>query len=32
MNVFVVNHSVENCGVYQYGKRVGKILEKSKKH
>ena len=31
MNIFVVNHSVENCGVYQYGKRVGKILEKSKK-
>lgn len=30
MNIFVVNHSVENCGVYQYGKRVGKILEKSK--
>jgi hypothetical protein len=32
MNIFVVNHSVENCGVYQYGKRVGKILEKSKKN
>ncbi len=29
MNIFVVNHSVENCGVYQYGKRVGSILEKS---
>jgi hypothetical protein len=24
-----VNHSVENCGVYQFGKRVGDILAKS---
>ena len=32
MNIFVVNHSVENCGVYQYGKRFGNIASKSKKH
>lgn len=32
MNIFVVNHSVENCGVYQYGKRFGSIASKSKKH
>jgi hypothetical protein len=25
----VINHSVENCGVYQYGKRIGQILETS---
>lgn len=25
--VLIINHSVENCGVYQYGKRVGNILE-----
>jgi len=30
MTVFVVNHNVENCGVYQYGKRVGSIVSKSK--
>jgi hypothetical protein len=32
MNIFVVNHSVENCGVYQYGKRFGNIASKSKKY
>jgi hypothetical protein len=32
MNILVINHSVENCGVYQYGKRVGHILKKSKKY
>lgn len=32
MNILVINHSTENCGVHQYGKRVGKILEKSKDH
>ncbi len=29
MNILVINHSVVNCGVYQYGKRVGNILSKS---
>jgi len=29
MNVFIINHSVENCGVYQYGKRFASILKKS---
>ncbi len=29
MTVFLVNHKVKNCGVYQYGKRVGSILSKS---
>lgn len=32
MNVFIINHSVENCGVYQYGKRFGNIASKSKKY
>jgi hypothetical protein len=32
MNILFVNHSVENCGVYQYGKRVSDILVKSKKY
>lgn len=32
MKIFIVNHSVENCGVYQYGKRFGSIASKSKKH
>lgn len=32
MNILVINHNVENCGVYQYGKRVGKILEASTKN
>jgi len=30
MTVFLVNHKVKNCGVYQYGKRVASILSKSK--
>ncbi len=30
MNILVINHSVVNCGVYQYGKRVGNILTKSR--
>lgn len=32
MNIFVINHSVQNCGVYQYGKRFGTIASKSKNH
>lgn len=32
MNIFIINHSVENCGVYQYGKRFGGIATKSKNH
>jgi hypothetical protein len=32
MKILIINHSVENCGVYQYGKRFGNILLKSKKH
>ncbi len=32
MNIFVINHSVKNCGVYQYGKRFGNIAKKSKHH
>ena len=32
MKVFIINHSVQNCGVYQYGKRFGKIAIKSKNH
>jgi len=32
MNIFIINHSVENCGVYQYGKRFGNIASNSKKH
>lgn len=32
MNILVINHSTESCGVHQYGKRVGKILEKSKEN
>lgn len=32
MKVFVINYSVQNCGVYQYGKRVGDILVKSKNY
>jgi hypothetical protein len=31
MNILIINHNIENCGVYQYGKRVGDILKKSKK-
>lgn len=30
-NVLIVNHSIEKCGVYQYGKRVSNICKKSKK-
>ena len=32
MKIFIINHSVENCGVYQYGKRFGNIASKSKKY
>ena len=32
MKIFIINHSVENCGVYQYGKRFGNIASKSKNH
>lgn len=32
MNIFIINHSVENCGVYQYGKRFGNIATKSKNY
>lgn len=32
MNVFVINNSTQNCGVYQYGKRFGSIASKSKKY
>jgi hypothetical protein len=28
MNILFLNHKVENCGVYQYGKRVNDILQK----
>ncbi len=30
MIVLILNHSVNNCGVYQYGKRLGSILCNSK--
>ena len=30
MKILIINHSQINCGVYQYGKRVGSILSKSK--
>jgi hypothetical protein len=29
-SVLIVNHNVQNCGVYQYGKRVADICTKSK--
>ena len=32
MNIFIINHSIQNCGVYQYGKRFGNIASKSKKY
>ena len=32
MNVFIINNSTQNCGVYQYGKRFGSIASKSKKY
>lgn len=28
-NILIINHSVKNCGVYQYGKRVSDICKKS---
>lgn len=31
-NILIINHSVENCGVYQYGKRFASILKKSKEY
>jgi hypothetical protein len=30
--IFIINHSVKNCGVYQYGKRFADILLKSDKY
>tara|TARA_R110000868_G_scaffold409778_1_gene696010 strand:- start:4547 stop:5491 length:945 start_codon:yes stop_codon:yes gene_type:complete len=30
--IFLINHSVENCGVYQYGKRVAGVLNKSENY
>lgn len=30
MVIFIVNHKIKNCGVYQYGKRVALIASKSK--
>ena len=32
MKIFIINNSAQNCGVYQYGKRFGTILSKSKKY
>lgn len=32
MNILIINHSEKQCGVYQYGKRIGNILERSTKH
>lgn len=32
MNILIINHSEKQCGVYQYGKRVGEILSKSNNH
>jgi hypothetical protein len=29
-NILIVNHNIQNCGVYQYGKRVADICAKSK--
>lgn len=31
-NVLFVNNDIQNCGVYQYGKRVSDICSKSKAH
>jgi hypothetical protein len=28
MSILFLNHSVQNCGVYQYGKRLNEILQK----
>ena len=32
MNILILNHLEKQCGVYQYGKRIGNIMEKSKNH
>lgn len=32
MKILIVNHKEKECGVQQYGKRFGKILEKSTKY
>lgn len=32
MNILILNHSEKQCGVYQYGKRIGNILERSTNH
>lgn len=32
MNIFILNNSKQNCGVYQYGKRFGTIASKSSKY
>jgi hypothetical protein len=32
MLILFINHNVEKCGIYQYGKNVAKILEKSLQH
>ena len=29
--IFFINHKKSNCGVYEFGKRIGKVLNKSKK-
>ena len=29
MSVIFFNHKIQNCGVYQYGKRLNDILQKS---
>lgn len=31
-NILIVNHSQENCGVYQYGKRAAQIFKASRKY
>jgi hypothetical protein len=30
-NILIINHNVQNCGVYQYGKRFASIAKKSNK-
>lgn len=30
-NILIINHNIQNCGVYQYGKRFGSIAKKSNK-
>ena len=32
MIILFINHKVENCGVYQYGKNLAIILKKSDKN